>query len=247
MRDRLTALVVDDERLARHRLQELLQGHSEVVVVGEADSIESAALLAASLRPDVIFLDVQMPPATGFDLLRRLDPVPKIIFVTAHDQYALRAFDENALDYLLKPVNPERLAEAINRLLVGTRGTHPPKSAGGGNLNEDDLVLLRDGRRMRMTPVRRIAAIQADGAYTRVFVTGEESMLVLRSIGDWESQLAARPFLRLDRSLLVNMNLFSDLRIGSRDEARLHLVQVADTFLLGRTALNRLKRSLAAK
>lgn len=243
MKKPLSALVVDDERPARQLLCELLAKHREVHVQGEADGVVSAARLAADLRPDVIFLDVQMPPWTAFDLLPLLPAVPALVFVTAHDAFAVRAFEVNALDYLLKPVHPRRLARTIERL-TGAESASPESPP--GPLRTDDLVMLKDGARMKMVPMSSLAAIQAEGAYTRVFASGEEPMLILRSIGEWESLLPSPPFLRADRSVILNKDLVRDVQVGSRNEMRVQFAGVAQQMLLGRSAAVRLRRALSS-
>jgi len=238
MKRPLSALVVDDERPARQLLCELLARHPEVKVRGEADGVAEAARLAAELRPDVIFLDVQMPPGTAFDLLPRLPVGPAIVFVTAHDDFAVRAFEVNALDYLLKPVHPRRLARTIERL-AGAETAGP-----AGPLRPDDLVMLKDGGRMKMVPISSLAAIWAEGAYTRVFPGGEEPMLILRSIGEWESLLPSPPFLRADRSVILNKDLVRDAQVTGRNEMRVQFAGVERPILLGRSAAVRLRRAL---
>lgn len=240
MKKQLCALVVDDERPARQLLCELLEEHREVEVGGEADGVPGAVKLATDLRPDVIFLDVQMPPWTAFDLLPLLPFVPAIVFVTAHEAFAIRAFEVNALDYLLKPVHPRRLARTIERL----SGAEAAETGNPRPLRSDDLVMLRDGGRMRMVPIHTIAAIRAEGAYTRVFPSGEDPMLILRSIGEWETLLPSPPFLRADRSLLVNKDLVRDVQVLGRNEMRVRMEGVASQLLLGRSAAVRLRRFL---
>jgi len=243
----LRALLVDDERLARKRLAELLGLHPCIQIAGEADSVESAAAFAESLQPDVIFLDVQMPPANGFDLLPRLHRQPPIVFVTAFDGYAIKAFEANALDYLLKPVHPDRLAETIRRLrLLSESAAQPSPADERQELSLSDLVALRDRGRLRMAPVGSIAAIVADGSYTRVHLSAQDSIMILRSISDWESRLPYPPFLRIERSLIVNLASVLDYSVRSRDETDVKLDGVAKPLALGRRASARLRKALEA-
>lgn len=243
----LRALLVDDERLVRKHLRQLLADHPTVTVVGEAVSVSEAATLATQLRPDVIFLDVHMPPATGFDLLPLLDPAPAIIFVTAHDEYAVRAFAASAADYLLKPVTPERLALALQHVRYGR--PHVPAfgapTPAPSPLAPDHALILREAGRVRRVRVSDIAALVAEGSYTRVHLAAERPMLILRRMADWESLLPAPPFLRLDRSLLVNLDRIASLDIHSRDSAELILDALASPPLpLARVALTRLRAAL---
>lgn len=239
----LRALLVDDERLVRKHLRQQLAAHPTVVIVGEAGSVTKAAQLAQQLRPDVIFLDVQMPPANGFDLLPLLDPAPAIVFVTAHDEFAVRAFTASAADYLLKPVEPERLALALTHVRRG-RPAAPvaPELAAPTSLGLDDTLILRDAGRIRRLRVRDIAALAAEGSYTRVHLAAERSMLVLRRMNEWESLLPAPPFLRLERSLLVNLHRITQLDVRSRDAGELVLDALSSPSVpLARVALARLR------
>ncbi|CAM2801440.1 LytR/AlgR family response regulator transcription factor [Rariglobus hedericola] len=243
----LNVLLVDDERLARKYLRELLSEQAGVSVIGEADSVAAAAELARQLRPDVIFLDVQMPPASGFDLLPLLDPAPVIVFVTAHDEFAVRAFTVSAADYLLKPVATDRLALALqhvrNRLNVPA--IVPSESATPFALGLDDPLILRDSGRLRRVRARDIAALAGEGSYTRVYLSDERSMLVLRRMDAWETMLPAPPFLRAERSLIVNLERVDSLDIRSRDEGVLRLAaDGAPARVLGRVALSRLRAAL---
>jgi len=245
----LRALLVDDERLSRKLLRQLLAVHPEIEIIGEADGVEPAARLAAELRPDVIFLDIQMPPANGFALLPMLDPLPKIVFVTAFDAFAVKAFEENALDYLLKPVHPERLEKTVRRLVetVPENGALPPlESAGDGKpsrrLEIHDPVTLRDKRQLRIISAGAIAAIEAEAAYSRVILSGQSPMLVLGSIADWEERLPSPPFARLERSLIVNLRQVRSVDALSRDETSLRLEGVEEPLRLGRTAAARLRK-----
>ncbi len=246
MRSPLRALIVDDEPPARRWLRELLATHPEIAVEAEAGDVSSAIKAANRLKPDIVFLDVQMPPGTGFELLPALTSQPRVVFVTAHDTYAVRAFDANALDYLLKPVSPERLAESVRRLLAPAAEVPPPASP-AGTLRLQDLVPLRDRGTLRMASVGDIAAIQAEAAYSHVLLSGHPPMLVLRPISEWERLLPAPPFARVDRSLLVNLPRVRSLDTRSRDESRLELKDLPEPLVLGRTASLRLRRLLAGE
>jgi len=242
----LRALLVDDERLVRKHLRQLLAEHPTVTVVGEAASVAEAATLAAQLQPDVIFLDVQMPPATGFDLLPLLDPAPPIIFVTAHDEFAVRAFAASAADYLLKPVAPERLTLALQHVRQGRPfAASPANFAEPARLDLAQALVLRDAGRIRRVRVSDIAALVADGSYTRVHLAAERPMLVLKRMAAWEALLPAPPFLRLERSLLVNLDRIAGLDVRSRDSGVLTLDALNSPPLpLARVALARLRDAL---
>ena len=197
----MTALIVDDERLARLELRRLLAAHPEVEIVGEARNAEEALELAPKLAPDVIFLDIQMPGMTGFDLLERLEDVPQVIFTTAYDAYALKAFEVNALDYLLKPVAPARLAAALAKVRTAPR--------------QDRLerVFVRDGDRCWIVRLPDIFLLESEGNYTRVWF-GNERPLIRRSLNTLEEQLDAAVFFRASRKQMINLKWIEKVDIG---------------------------------
>src|SRR5262245_35484694 len=159
------AVIVDDERLARNKLRSLLAQHPHIRLVGEADSVDAAIETIERTRPDVVFLDIQMPGKSGFELVNHVNLPLKIIFVTAFDEYAIRAFEVNALDYLLKPVSPERLEKAIERL------TAPSTSSEGSSrpLEYNDFLFLPFGDSSRFLRVREIKCIRAADVYSEIF------------------------------------------------------------------------------
>lgn len=232
----LRLLLVDDEKPARRRLRALLADQAGVEVVGEAESAAEAARQCAELHPDVLLLDVQMPRGDGFSLLPLLTPpLPRVIFVTAHDEYAVRAFEVNAVDYLLKPVSAERLQAALARL---ERPTPPaPRSA----LAKEDRVLLSGGTVLRFVAVHEICAVEADGNYGRVRLPEGKSVFVSRPLGEWESLLPAPPFVRVERSLLVNVERVRALRVEHRGAGWLQVGEAGEPLPLGRAALARLR------
>jgi len=188
----MTALIVDDERLARLELRRLLAAHPEVEVVGEARNAEEARQLIPKLAPDLLFLDIQMPGATGFDLLEQLDDVPPVIFTTAYDQYAVKAFEVNALDYLMKPIAPDRLAAALAR--VRPRAVHPRL----------EQVFVRDGERCWIVKLLDISLMESEGNYTRLYFD-KEKPLIRRSLNTLEQQLDPAMFFRAGRKTILNL------------------------------------------
>jgi two-component system LytT family response regulator len=197
----LRAVLVDDERLARERLREMLAAFDEVTVVGEADDVASAEAVVRGAKPDVVFLDVEMPAASGFELLPALGGATRVVFVTAYDEYAVRAFEVHALDYLLKPVRAERLRETVARLREAPR----PRAAGVRPLGHDDYVLLDGGRTQRLVQVRAIRMIAAAGVYTEVFTGAGEKTVVATPLAEWERRLPPRYFARVHRSAIVGV------------------------------------------
>ncbi len=212
-RPRLRALIVDDERLARHELGAMLGAHNAAIeVVGSAGAIDQAIELIARLKPDVIFLDIQLSPGTGFDLLDRLDlqqdHPARIVFVTAFDAYALRAFEVNALDYLLKPINPDRLAQAIAKLTTTASVSAAPPDAtapSARTLTLDDRLFVEAHGRSRFLRVSDVVSIVADGDYSQIAAANGQRWLVPRSLREWEARLPSQQFARVHRSVIVNL------------------------------------------
>lgn len=200
----LRVVLVDDERLARRALRTLLAAERGVDVVGEASGVDEAEALIRRERPAVVFLDIQLRGETGFDLLARGAGTFHTIFVTAFDAYAVQAFEVHALDYLLKPVHPARLAEALARAREpAPRHAVPEQPAA---YRYDDLFFHDDARRPRFIRIRDIAFIRAAGNYTEVHTSPGPPLLVLRTLAAWEAQLAGSPFVRVHRSVLVNLD-----------------------------------------
>ena len=208
----LRVLVVDDERLARLALCALLAGVSDVVVVGEASGVDEAEVLVRRERPGVVFLDIQLRGETGFDLLARDAGPFHTIFVTAFDTYAVRAFQVHALDYLLKPVHPARLGEALARARDPAAIPAPQRPA---EYRYDDLFFHDDPRRPRFLRIRDIAFIRAAGNYTELYAAGGPPLLVLRPLATWEAQLTGTPFVRVHRSVLVNLDFVERIERGA--------------------------------
>ncbi|OGV67013.1 MAG: hypothetical protein A3K19_29600 [Lentisphaerae bacterium RIFOXYB12_FULL_65_16] len=237
--DTITAIIVDDERLARANLRQLLRPHPRVSVVGEARDCAQARSLIASLDPDLVFLDIQLRGESGFDLLRDIGDRPRVIFVTAHDNYALRAFEVNAIDYLLKPVEPERLAKAIARAQAQPSVTFSPVE----QYRYDDSVFLNTGRQTFVVPVAEIAAIRADGNYSHVLDAAGKDHMVRVKLSDWLARLPGDAFPALSRSLLINRNHITRWAVRAR-QADLYLGSSAAPLHLGRTAVRRLQQAV---
>ena len=201
----MKTLVVDDTRLARQELKTLLASHADIELVGEADDLPAARDAIQRLQPDLLLLDIQLPSGTGFDLLDQLDPMPLVIFTTAYDQYALRAFESNALDYLIKPVAPERLAAALERARLRQRTMAPRgQERNSAPLGPDETVFLRDGERCWFVALRDISHLMVEGNYVRVWFQGQRAMLA-RSLNALEARLDPAMFFRANRNTLVNL------------------------------------------
>lgn len=193
----MKALIVDDERLARRELQRLLEAHAQVEIVGEAANAEEARRLIQEQKPELLFLDIQMPGESGFDLLASLERAPEVIFTTAFDRYALRAFEVSALDYLMKPVEPERLAAALAKVRKKSEEERPARKPA-------DQVFVKDGDRCWFVRLQEIGLLESEGNYTRLYF-GKERPLIPRSLAQLEEKLDTDVFFRASRKHIINL------------------------------------------
>jgi two-component system, LytTR family, response regulator len=201
----MKALLIDDERLARTELRRLLAGTGgDITVAGEAANAKQAREQISALKPDLIFLDVQMPGETGMELLESLEPpVPHVIFTTAYDEFAVKAFELNALDYLLKPVDPARLAGALSRLR-DKAGLPAPPVEKPARLAAEDKVFVREGERCWFVEVKTIRLLESEGNYTRVHFEAAQPQL-FRSLNAMEERLDPKYFFRANRRQIINL------------------------------------------
>jgi len=202
----ISAIIIDDERLARNELKKLLQEHSDIEVVDEATNVDEGLEKIEQHNPELIFLDIQMPGKTGFDLLSELDKAPKVIFTTAYDEYAIKAFEVNALDYLLKPVEPKRLSDAINKFHdeLNKEKAEGQLNYNRGPLNENDQVFVKDGERCWFVKLGDIRLFESVGNYAKVFF-GANKPLILKSLNALEERLDERMFFRANRKHIINL------------------------------------------
>ena len=196
----MKALIIDDERLARKELAMLLEKHDGIEVVGEAANADEAEAMIAEKRPDLIFLDINMPGRTGFELLAALDAAPHVIFVTAYDEHALEAFRVNALDYVLKPIDPQHLEAALNKL----PRTNEEGAAQRSLLREQDQIFLKDGEKCWFVTLKDVRYFESEGNYVRVWFE-DQKPLVLRSLNKLEEKLDTMTFFRANRKHIVNL------------------------------------------
>jgi len=201
----MRALIEDDERLARKELMKLLEDHPMIEVVGEAMNAEEATQMVNELNPDLLFLDIQMPGKTGFQLLEELDAVPLVVFTTAYDEFALKAFEVNALDYLLKPIQPERLAEAVSKLADKERTKNAAIRGPEKKLGLSDQVFVKDGDRCWFVSLNNVRLFESDGNYIKVYFDNNRPM-IHKSLNALDEKLDERAFFRASRKHIVNLS-----------------------------------------
>ena len=208
----MRAIIIDDERLARTELRKLLQDFPEVEVVDEAANADEGINKIDTLQPDLVFLDIQMPGKTGFDMLAELERAPHVIFTTAYDEYALKAFEVNALDYLLKPIEPKRLADAMQKLHIAeTKENHVvPENFNQSILTEVDQVFVKDGERCWFVKLSDIRLFESVGNYAKVFF-GANKPLILKSLNALEERLDPKTFFRANRKHIVNLRMIEKI------------------------------------
>ncbi len=202
----IKAIIVDDERLARTELKKLLALHPEILIIDEASNVDEGVEKIDLSHPDLIFLDIQMPGKTGFDLLAELERSPKVIFTTAYDEFALKAFEVNALDYLLKPIDPKRLADAIQKLqaeIVLERASLSGNQR--GPLSESDQVFVKDGEKCWFVKLQDIRLFESVGNYAKVYFDTNKP-LILKSLNALEDRLDDRVFFRANRKHIINLH-----------------------------------------
>ena len=230
------ALIVDDERLARKELVSMLQEFNNIKIVGEADSVSTAVKAVEKFDPDIIFLDIQMPGGSGFDLLDKTDIKSKIIFVTAYDEFAIRAFEVNALDYLLKPVNPERLQAAIERL---EKEESPEENL--RKLKYDDVLFILLDSQYKFINIKNILCINAAGDYTELALTDGKNGITVKSMKEWEYRLPEQNFCRIHRSTIINIEYIERIEEWFNYSFRVFIKGVEKPLVMSRRYAAKLK------
>ena len=210
----LKTLLIDDERLAREELKLLLNKYDEIDIIDEAKNGEEGISKIKELKPDLIFLDISMPGINGFEMLKKLDEIPKVIFVTAYDEYAIKAFEVNALDYILKPVDPIRLNEAIQKLSKKEDEFSSPLELNNSRksrpLTINDSVFIKDGEKTWFVELSKIRMFESDGNYVKVYFDNFRP-LVLRSLNSFEERLDPDYFFRANRKFIINTKWISSI------------------------------------
>jgi two-component system LytT family response regulator len=244
----LRVLLVDDESAATRWLAELLARHEHVTVVGRATNADRAEELIARVRPDVVFIDIEMPGRDGLAVLDRLDPRKRGVIVTAFEDYAVEAFDTAAVDYLLKPVTAARLERTLARL-AGGRGRHGGIASDGGPMGEpadppamfDDKVVVATGRATTLVSADTLLWVESLDNYSKVYRLGGPPLVVRRSLAEWAEALAASSFLRLDRSVIVGLDRIDAIHWRWQGGTQVSFIGSDQVLRIGRAATRRLK------
>ena len=201
----LKAVIVEDSRLARNELKELLKSYSEIELIGEAANVDDGFKLITEKKPNLLFLDIQMPEKDGFELLEMLDDVPLTIFTTAYDEFAIKSFEYNAFDYLLKPINQKRFAQSIEKILEKGTGSSSSERKSDDAFKLDKQIFIKDGEKCWLVKIKDIYMFEIVGNYTRVFFE-DNNPLIYKSLGKIEEKLPKDIFFRANRQQLININ-----------------------------------------
>ncbi|MFH6993812.1 LytR/AlgR family response regulator transcription factor [Flavobacterium sp. FlaQc-48] len=215
---KIKVIIVDDERLSREELKMALKSYEDFVVIGEAENADDAKDLIETKMPDLIFLDIQMPEKSGFDLLESLNLLPAVLFITAYDQYAVQAFEVNALDYLMKPIREERFSKAIEKI----RTTFESKSSLNNAPAQDRKIFIKDGEKRFFIQLDEIYLIESLENYTRLFFQDKKA-LQRRSLRQWEEMLDGNVFFRINRTEIINIKYIREVNttVSGRLEVKL--------------------------
>ncbi|MGJ8659539.1 LytR/AlgR family response regulator transcription factor [Cellulophaga fucicola] len=212
----IKAVIVEDSRLARNELKELIKNHGDIEIVGEAENVDEGYRLINETQPDLLFLDINMPEKDGFELLEMLDKVPITVFTTAFDEYAIKSFEYNALDYILKPINGKRFAKAIEKVKAQLEGATSTSSEvnetieAKEKLTESSQIFIKDGDKCWLVKIGDISLFEIVGNYTRVYFKGEKPMLY-KSLNQVEEKLPDHNFFRVNRQQIINVNYISNV------------------------------------
>ncbi|MCD4730059.1 MAG: response regulator [Bacteroidales bacterium] len=238
MKNKIKALIIDDERLARKNLNSLLSKYNEIEIVGEAEDVDEAIIKIKDHSPEILFLDIQMPRQNGFDLLSKIDYAGKIIFITAFDEYAIRAFNVNALDYLLKPISPDRLEKTIQRLLSQSDDV----KIIDGELRYDDRLFVSVINSFRFISLSEVIIIEAMGNYSKLIMKRSPKGVILRSMKEWEHKLPDNHFTRIHRSYIININYIEKIEKSENSTLKLFMKGIEDPLVVSRRYRKKIKK-----
>jgi two-component system LytT family response regulator len=210
----MRTIIIDDERLAREELKSMLSSYPFLNIIDEAKNPEEGILKIDSQKPDLIFVDIQMPGMTGFEMLKQLEEIPKVVFVTAFDEFAIKAFEVNALDYLLKPIDPERLKETIQKLQLPEDDFSTKLTGSDARkekvLSQGDKIFIKDGDKCYFIDIHTVRMFESDGNYVKVYFA-KSRPLILRSLNSLEERLDSKLFFRANRKYIINLNWISSI------------------------------------
>ncbi len=204
----MKTVIVEDSRLARVELLELLKAHPKIQVVAQAENCEQALALIAQHNPELLLLDINLPDGSGFDILEQLEQVPEVIFTTAYDEFAIQAFEVNALDYLMKPIRPQKLARALDKLDDQNTAESEQQNS---RLNEESKIFVKDGDRCWLIEVGRIRYFENCGNHAQIFFD-DQKPFVYKSLAKIEQRLNPATFIRVNRQHIVNLNYIQDIQ-----------------------------------
>lgn len=234
-----TTLIIDDERLAREEVRRALENYPEFTIVGEANNVEVAKALIEKEQPDIIFLDIHMPGKSGFDLLEELGTVPEVVFTTAYDQYAVQAFEVNALDYLVKPLREERFAKTIEKVRLELKKREQERKE---PLAGHQKIFIKDGEKVYFIALSEISLIESMDNYARLYF-GNEKPMIKRSLNQLEERLDPKIFFRANRSQIINTEYIKEIQPYFNNKLRLVLTTGEIVDLSSRQSVNFKKRN----
>ena len=238
---KLKSIIVDDESLAREDLRRLLGSYEYIDILGEASSVEEATELVSGTNPDIVFLDIQLGSDSGFDLVPHLQKQTKIVFVTAFDEYAIRAFEVNAQDYLLKPVSVERLSRALEKITSGAA----VEKEGMKKLEMDDSIFLKLDVKYQFVKVGKIKLISSAGDYSEVIIEGEKKeRLTNKTLKEWEERLPGNHFCRIHRFTIINIDFIEKIEPWHNYSQRVYIKGLGKPYLMSRRYFSIIKGKL---
>ena len=240
MYNKIQALIIDDEPLARKDLISILSEFNQIQIIGEADSIDTAKEQIINLTPDLIFLDIQMPGESGFDLLKFIDPKTEIIFVTAYDEYAFRAFEVNALDYLLKPVDSDRIKQAIDRIYKNSETANDSTE----KLDYDDCLFLKLNNSYDFLRIDTILTINSADDYSEIHTKDGNKKLVYKKMQEWEDRLPEQHFCRIHRSTIVNISEILKIEPWYNQSYNIYINGIVEPLTMSRRYFKKIKKIL---
>lgn len=204
---KIKAVIVEDSRLARNELKELIKSHTEIEIIGEAENVDEGFELINKIQPDLLFLDINMPEKDGFELLKMLDNVPITIFTTAFDEYAIKSFEYNALDYLLKPINAKRFSQAIEKV---KKNLQEKEIKSHRKLALSNQIFIKEGEKCWLVKIEDIYLFEVDGNYTKVFFK-QEKAIISKSLNQIEVKLPEEFFFRANRNQIINIQYVNQI------------------------------------